>query len=191
MAEQDAANKPDPTPADAPASQGEDQAAPATDTPESPSDQTAEGSADASEEQDQSSMEGAASAALAAAEEAAAAARSAQGGSQSGDTSGEGVGGAFQPPPVESESSGAGASGIDLLSDVNLDVKIELGRTRMYVEDVLRLAEGAVVELDKLAGDPVDVYVNDRHVARGEVLILNDSFCIRVNEVLAAPGATN
>ncbi len=74
---------------------------------------------------------------------------------------------------------------LDLLADVNLNVKIELGRTRMYVEDVLRLAEGSVVELDKLAGDPVDIYVNERHVARGEVLVLNDNFCIRVNEIIS------
>ena len=78
--------------------------------------------------------------------------------------------------------------GIALLSDVNLQVKIELGRTRMIVGDVLRLGEGSVVELDKLAGDPVDVYVNDRHVARGEVLVLNDNFCIRVNEILSPTG---
>lgn len=76
------------------------------------------------------------------------------------------------------------SKGIDLLSDVNLNVSIELGRTRMHVEDVLKLNEGAVVELDKLAGDPVDVYVNDRLVARGEVLVLNDTFCIRVNEIV-------
>jgi flagellar motor switch protein FliN/FliY len=74
---------------------------------------------------------------------------------------------------------------IDLLADVNLNVKIELGRTRMFVEDVLRLGEGSVVELDKLAGDPVDIYVNERHVARGEVLVLNDNFCIRVNEIIS------
>jgi flagellar motor switch protein FliN/FliY len=84
--------------------------------------------------------------------------------------------------------------GIDMLSDVNLNVKIELGRTRMLVEDVLRLGEGSVVELDKLAGDPVDVYVNDRHVARGEVLVLNDNFCVRINEIVSpvmdgGPGA--
>ncbi|MBL0871759.1 MAG: flagellar motor switch protein FliN [Phycisphaerales bacterium] len=78
--------------------------------------------------------------------------------------------------------------GIDLLSDVNLHVKIELGRTRMLVEDVLRLGEGSVVELDKLAGDPVDVYVNDRPVARGEVLVLNDNFCVRINEIIQDPG---
>ncbi len=77
---------------------------------------------------------------------------------------------------------------LDLLSDVQLHVRIELGRTRMYVEDVLQLGDGAVVELDKLAGDPVDVFVNDRHVARGEVLVLNDSFCVRISEILD-PGA--
>lgn len=77
---------------------------------------------------------------------------------------------------------------LDLLSDVQLHVRIELGRTRMYVEDVLQLGDGAVVELDKLAGDPVDVFVNDRHVARGEVLVLNDNFCVRINEIID-PGA--
>ncbi len=55
----------------------------------------------------------------------------------------------------------------------------------MLVEDVLRLNGGSIVELDKLAGDPVDVYVNDRRVARGEVLVLNDAFCVRISEVLA------
>lgn len=76
--------------------------------------------------------------------------------------------------------------GINMLSDVDLHVKIELGRTRMLVEDVLRLGSGSVVELDKLAGDPVDVFVNERLVARGEVLVLNDNFCIRVNEIIDA-----
>ncbi|MBX3394082.1 MAG: flagellar motor switch protein FliN [Phycisphaerae bacterium] len=77
--------------------------------------------------------------------------------------------------------------GISLIGDVRLDVKIELGRADMYIEDVLKLGEGAVVELDKLAGDPVDVLVNDRLVARGEVLVLNDNFCVRISEIL--PGA--
>ncbi len=76
-------------------------------------------------------------------------------------------------------------AGLDLLNDVELNVKIELGRSRMMVEDVLKLGEGSVVELDKLAGDPVDVYVNDKLVARGEVLVLNDNFCVRVNEIVA------
>jgi flagellar motor switch protein FliN/FliY len=79
----------------------------------------------------------------------------------------------------------AQVSSIDLLRDVDLNVKIELGRSRMLVEDVLKLSEGSVVELDKLAGDPVDVFVNDRLVARGEVLVLNDNFCVRINEIVA------
>ncbi|MDI9443202.1 MAG: flagellar motor switch protein FliN, partial [Planctomycetota bacterium] len=80
---------------------------------------------------------------------------------------------------------------LDLLSDVELDLKIELGRTKMYLEDVLRLRKGAVVALDKLAGDPVDIYVNGRLIARGEVLVLNDNFCVRVAELVAstAPAA--
>jgi flagellar motor switch protein FliN/FliY len=80
----------------------------------------------------------------------------------------------------------AQVSSIDLLRDVELNVKIELGRSRMFVEDVLKLGEGSVVELDKLAGDPVDVFVNDRLVARGEVLVLNDNFCVRVNEIVSS-----
>jgi len=76
------------------------------------------------------------------------------------------------------------ANTIDLLGDVELNVTVELGRTEMLVEDVLRLAAGSVVELDKLAGDPVDVFVNGRLVARGEVLVLNDSFCIRISEIV-------
>ena len=74
---------------------------------------------------------------------------------------------------------------IELLHDVELHVMVELGRTQMLVEDVLRLAPGSVVELDKLAGDPVDVYVNHRLIARGEVLVLNDNFCIRISEIVA------
>jgi flagellar motor switch protein FliN/FliY len=90
----------------------------------------------------------------------------------------------LQLPDFSAMLSPAQVHALDLLSDVHLNVKIELGRTRMLVEDVLRLNEGAVVELDKLAGDPVDVFVNERHVARGEVLVLNDNFCVRINEIL-------
>jgi flagellar motor switch protein FliN/FliY len=73
---------------------------------------------------------------------------------------------------------------LELLQDVDLDLRIELGRTRMYLEDVLKLKRGSVVPLDKLAGEPVDVFVNDRMVARGEVLVLNDNFCVRVTELV-------
>ncbi len=75
---------------------------------------------------------------------------------------------------------------IDLLRDVDLDLKIELGRTHMILEDVLKLRKGSVVTLDKLAGDPVDLYVNGRIVARGEVLVLNDNFCVRIAELVGS-----
>lgn len=81
------------------------------------------------------------------------------------------------------------AATLDLIRDVELDLKIELGRTEMYLEDVLKLRKGSVVPLDKLAGDPVDVYVNGRLIARGEVLVLNDNFCVRVTELIAADSA--
>lgn len=76
------------------------------------------------------------------------------------------------------------AATFDLIRDVELDLEIELGRTHMYLEDVLKLRKGAVVSLDKLAGDPVDIYVNGRLIARGEVLVLNDNFCVRVAELV-------
>ena len=91
----------------------------------------------------------------------------------------------FDLPNFNEVLADAQVSSIDLLRDVELTVKIELGRSRMLVEDVLKLGEGSVVELDKLAGDPVDVFVNNRLVARGEVLVLNDNFCVRVNEIVA------
>lgn len=82
-------------------------------------------------------------------------------------------------PPTAEQAS------LELLRDVELDLKIELGRTHMELEEVLKLRRGSVVPLDKLAGDPVDIFVNGRLVARGEVLVLNDNFCVRVAELVA------
>ena len=89
------------------------------------------------------------------------------------------------PDLENSAPPGVDPKRVTMLNDVDLRVKIQLGQTRMLVEDVLKLGEGSVVELDKLAGDPVDVFVNDRLIARGEVLVLNDNFCVRVSEVLS------
>jgi flagellar motor switch protein FliN len=75
--------------------------------------------------------------------------------------------------------------GLNSLQDVELDLRIELGRTELLIEEVLQLREGSVVPLNKLAGDPVDILVNGRLVARGEVLVLNDNFCVRVAEIVA------
>lgn len=95
----------------------------------------------------------------------------------------------FQLPNLTSSAnSGEGAS-LDLIHDVELDLRIELGRTHMYLEDLLKLRKGAVVTLDKLAGDPVEIFVNGRLIARGEVLVLNENFCVRVAELVAGDGS--
>ena len=115
-----------------------------------------------------------------------------EGGESAPGASTEDAAGMDQPPeaaefdlPEISESAEEGAAqNLDLLMDVQLDVKIELGRTNMLVEDVLKLAKGSVVELDKLAGDPVDILVNNRLVAKGEIVILDDNFCVRIVEML-------
>ncbi len=92
----------------------------------------------------------------------------------------------FAAPEFAEDSGDPECTNIDLLDDVELDVKIELGRTDMYIEEVLQLGVGSVVELNKLAGDPVDIYVNERLVARGEVLVLNDNFCVRINDIVSS-----
>ncbi len=84
------------------------------------------------------------------------------------------------------ESESAERQPIDLLGEVEMDLRIELGRTEMRLDEVLQLRGGSVVALDKLAGDPVDVFVNGRLIARGEVLVMNDNFCIRVTELVGA-----
>ncbi|EMI41869.1 flagellar motor switch protein FliN [Rhodopirellula sp. SWK7] len=78
------------------------------------------------------------------------------------------------------------AHDVDLIDEVEMDLRIELGRTKMRLEEVLRLRRGSVVALDKLAGDPVDIFANGRLIARGEVLVMNDNFCVRVTELIGA-----
>jgi len=75
---------------------------------------------------------------------------------------------------------------IDLLMDVDLPVSIELGRTRMNISDILSLSPGSVVELDKLVGEPVDLLVNQKTVARGEVVVVEENFGLRITELLSA-----
>lgn len=105
------------------------------------------------------------------------------------DEAEQGVVQSMDLPEFARSTNGAAqvAQSMGLLSDVSMNVTIELGRTRMYVEDVLKLNANSIVELDKAAGDPVDIYVNDCHVARGEVLVLNENFCVRVSEIVASP----
>lgn len=85
-------------------------------------------------------------------------------------------------------AEGVQKSGVDLIMDVNVQVYVELGRTVMQVRDVLGLGPGSVVELDKHAGEPVEVVVNNKTVARGEVVVIDENFGVRITEIVNAKG---
>jgi flagellar motor switch protein FliN/FliY len=74
---------------------------------------------------------------------------------------------------------------LDMLLDVPLEVNVELGRTRMTIQDLLQLGPGSVIELDKVAGEPLDILVNGRLVARGEAVVVNDKFGIRITDIVS------
>ena len=90
---------------------------------------------------------------------------------------------AAEPSPAPARAE----AGLDFLGDVDVQVRVELGNAKLNVKDVLKLGSGSVVALDSLVGDPVNVYVNDRLVARGEVLVVRDNFAIRITEVVPPP----
>ncbi|HEY3080038.1 MAG TPA: flagellar motor switch protein FliN [Chloroflexota bacterium] len=80
---------------------------------------------------------------------------------------------------------GETAANIDLLMDVNLKVSVQLGRATMSIREILELGPGFVIELDKLAGEPVDILVNDKPIARGEVVVVDENFGVRVVDIIA------
>ncbi len=86
------------------------------------------------------------------------------------------------------ELSGSGDAGVEAalstLYDLAMPVSIELGRTRMTVQELLSLGRGSVIQLDRLAGEPMDVYVGDRRFAEGEVVVIGEQFGIRITRVL-------
>ena len=79
-------------------------------------------------------------------------------------------------PPVQS---------LDFILDVPLKLTVELGRSRMAVREILQLAQGSVVELTKFAGEPLEVLVNDKLIARGEVVVVNEKFGIRLTDIIS------
>lgn len=87
--------------------------------------------------------------------------------------------------PLAPSAPAASQSGLDLILDVPLKVTVELGRTRMQIRDVLELGKGSVVELDKLAGEPVDLLVNGKLIARGEVVVIDENFGVRVTDIVS------
>jgi flagellar motor switch protein FliN len=79
----------------------------------------------------------------------------------------------------------AGEVPLSLLLDLTLPVSIELGRTSMTVQEVLRLGRGSVIQLDRLAGEPIDIYVGDRRFAEGEVVVLGEHFGVRITRIVS------
>lgn len=82
-------------------------------------------------------------------------------------------------------AAGEEMKNLDFLLDVPLQVSVEVGRSRILIKDLLQMREGFVVELDKLAGEPLDVYVNQRLIARGEAVMVNDKFGLRLTDVVS------
>jgi len=86
-------------------------------------------------------------------------------------------------PSLDDMPPGGGGSDISLLLDVPLQVTVELGRTQLRIRNVLELVPGSIIELDKLAGEPVDVLVNGKQIARGEVVVIDEEFGVRITDV--------
>ncbi|RJX31259.1 MAG: flagellar motor switch protein FliN [Desulfurivibrio sp.] len=89
----------------------------------------------------------------------------------------------------ELEESGgaphASSHNLDFLLDIPLDVTVELGRTSMIIDRMLQLTQGSVVELEKAAGEPVEIYVNRKLLGKGEVIVVNDRFGVRITEIIS------
>ena len=79
-------------------------------------------------------------------------------------------------------------SRMKMVLDVPLKVTVELGRTKLLVNDLLQLGQGSVIELDKMAGEPMEIYVNDKLVAMGEVVVVNEKFGVRLTDVMSGVG---
>jgi flagellar motor switch protein FliN len=76
---------------------------------------------------------------------------------------------------------------LELLLDIPLEIVVELGRTKKKISEVLELTSGSIVELDKMAGEPVDVYVNNKLIAKGEVVVIEEHFGVRIKEICQSP----
>ncbi len=117
---------------------------------------------------------------------------SAESGSSSERTS-DGGSAARAPQLTDFENTMLGTTEVpmSMLLDLTLPVSIELGRTSMTVQEILRLGRGSVIQLDRLAGEPIDIYVGDRRFAEGEVVVLGEHFGVRITRILAsAPTAS-
>jgi flagellar motor switch protein FliN len=89
-------------------------------------------------------------------------------------------------PPLDTKHGEPSIKNLDFILDIPMQVSVQLGSTKMLIRDLLQLGQGSVVELEKLAGEPLEVLVNQRLVARGEVVVVNEKFGIRLTDVVSA-----
>ena len=87
--------------------------------------------------------------------------------------------------PSGKSQTGPSIQSLDFILDVPLKVTVELGRSKMAIREVLQLAQGSVIELSKFAGEPLEVLVNDKLIARGEVVVVNEKFGIRLTDIIS------
>lgn len=95
-----------------------------------------------------------------------------------------------KPAPAEFDSLARDtalpkAQNLDFILDIPVEVTVQLGKTRMLVNDLLQLGQGSVVELEKLAGEPVEIVINDKLIARGEVVVVNEKFGVRLTDIIS------
>jgi flagellar motor switch protein FliN/FliY len=91
-----------------------------------------------------------------------------------------------RPPAAPKLADAKPSDGLDFVMDVPVEVSVEIGRRRMRIADILRIGQGSVLELDKASGEPLDIYVNNRIVARGEAVVVGDHYGVRLTEILIA-----
>jgi len=93
-----------------------------------------------------------------------------------------------QPTVPQSEANVVAAASLDALLDVSMPVVVEIGRTTMTLQEVLQIGPGSVVQLERAIGEPVDLYVGDRRLAQGEIVVVDDQLGVRITRVLSAQG---
>lgn len=107
----------------------------------------------------------------------------ASGGKQAEQPSG--TAGSFEISSIGTNGHSGGTDNLDLLLDIPLEITIELGRTKMLINDLLKLGQGSVIELPKEAGDTLEILANNRLVAKGDVVVVNKKYGIRLTEVIS------
>ncbi len=85
---------------------------------------------------------------------------------------------------IVEEAGNHGERELDFILDIPLELSVELGKTKMLVNDLLQLGQGSIIELNKLAGEPLEVYINRKLIARGEVVVVNEKFGVRLTDVI-------